>query len=170
MTNTDQILLIVLTVIVFIWIVLPMFDCKSKEGFEICDSDGNCRSPDEFMNDEGLVAGQPNSNIEKAYEVKDNQDSEADSQKETAGRVSIDKLDDGLEGDAGLLYAPCSTSCCTPQYPPPFKVSEDKNVCMNKDKYVPSGYKCNNAWNNSGCLCMTKQQSNFLASRGGNNA
>lgn len=170
MANTDQILLTVLAVIVFIWIILPMFDCQSKEGFEICDSNGNCRSPNEFMNDEGLVAGQPNSNIEKAYAVKDAKDVEDVPENASAGRVSINKLDDGLEGDAGLLYAPCSTSCCTPQYPPPFKVSDDDNLCMNKDKYVPSSYKCNNAWNNSGCLCMTKQQSNFLSSRGGNNA
>jgi hypothetical protein len=148
-----------------------MFDCDKSENFEICDQDGNCRTPNEFMETEGLVAAQPANNIERAYEVKESVDEPEgdDQQGDNLGKVSINKLDDGNNGDNGLLYAPCSMACCTPQYPPPFKTGCDKEICGNKDKYVPTNYKCNNAWQNTGCLCMTKEQSDFLASRGGNN-
>jgi len=37
-----------------------------------------------------------------------------------------------------------------------------------KGEFVPSPYSCNNAWQDSGCVCMTKNQKDFLASRGGN--
>ena len=38
----------------------------------------------------------------------------------------------------------------------------------NKDKYVPSNIMCNNAYQDSGCLCLTKEQAGFLSNRGGN--
>lgn len=77
-------------------------------------------------------------------------------------------LDDGADGSAGLQFNKCSKSCCSPQYPLPFKVSVDEDVCMNKDEYVPTNYTCNNAWNDSGCACLTKTQAIHIGSRGGN--
>jgi hypothetical protein len=81
---------------------------------------------------------------------------------------AVDRLDDGYNGAGGLNYNVCSKSCCGPQYPPPFALEEDEFVAKNKDKYVPNNYMCNNAWNNTGCVCMTKDQREYISSRGHN--
>lgn len=77
-------------------------------------------------------------------------------------------LDDGAGGNAGLQFNMCSKSCCSEQYPLPFKMSVDSAVCANKSEFVPNNYMCNNAWQDTGCVCMTKDQANFIGSRGGN--
>ena len=77
-------------------------------------------------------------------------------------------LDDGADGKMSIQHNLCSRSCCSEQYPTPFKLKYDGNVCNNKSKYVPSQIMCNNAYQDSGCLCMTKDQANFLTNRGGN--
>jgi len=82
-----------------------------------------------------------------------------------------DKLNKGIPGMASLNYNMCSKSCCSAQYPPPFPIDQDVVVDKMKkdDKFVPSSYMCNNTWQNSGCVCMTDQQSKYLGSRGTNN-
>jgi hypothetical protein len=77
-------------------------------------------------------------------------------------------LDDGENGMAGLQFNQCSKSCCSEQYPLPFKMPVDSSVAASKDEFVPTNYTCNNAWQDSGCVCMTKKQANFIGSRGGN--
>lgn len=77
-------------------------------------------------------------------------------------------LDDGAGGSAGLQFNMCSKSCCSEQYPLPFKMPVETAVCENASEFVPNNYMCNNAWQDSGCVCMTKDQANFLGSRGGN--
>jgi len=77
-------------------------------------------------------------------------------------------LDDGEGGDAGLQYNMCSKSCCGEQYPLPFQMPVDSEVCANKSDFVPNNYMCNNAWQDTGCVCMTKKQAGFIGSRGGN--
>ena len=74
------------------------------------------------------------------------------------------------DGSEGLNYNMCSKSCCSAQYPPPFPLDDDVVVAqMKKDgKFVPTSYSCNNAWQDSGCVCMTPKQHDFLASRGNN--
>ena len=61
-----------------------------------------------------------------------------------------------------------SPSCCSSQYPLPFKLKVDNEVCLNKDKYVPNPYMGNDNWTNAGCMCMTKDNMIQLATRGGN--
>jgi hypothetical protein len=80
----------------------------------------------------------------------------------------VDRLDDGYNGAMGLNYNMCSKSCCAPQYPPPFALEKDVMVDKMKDKFVPNNYMCNNAWNNSGCVCMTAKQRDYIEGRGGN--
>jgi hypothetical protein len=77
-------------------------------------------------------------------------------------------LDDGAGGSAGLQFNMCSKSCCSEQYPLPFKMPVDSAICNSKDKFVPNNYTCNNAWQDSGCVCMTEEQADFIGSRGGN--
>ena len=87
---------------------------------------------------------------------------------EIDGKIGIPHdLDDGEGGSLGLHYNLCSKSCCSDQYPTPFKLPNDL-ACANKDKYVPNNYMCNNAWQDSGCVCMTDRQAGFLVERGGN--
>ena len=80
----------------------------------------------------------------------------------------IDKLDDGYNGAMGLNYNMCSKSCCGPQYPPPFATDSDVMVEKHKGEFVPNNYMCNNAWNDSGCVCMTQKQHDYIQSRGNN--
>lgn len=75
-------------------------------------------------------------------------------------------LDDGNEGKSGLLFNLCDKSCCMPQYPLPFNL-EDNGILAGGD-YVGSNYTCNNSWQSAGCVCMTKEQKEFLENRGGN--
>lgn len=80
----------------------------------------------------------------------------------------VDRLDDGYNGGMGLNYNMCSKSCCSQQYPPPFELEKDAMVEKMKDKFVPNNYMCNNSWNNSGCVCMTAKQRDYIEGRGGN--
>ena len=77
-------------------------------------------------------------------------------------------LDDGKDGAFLLHNNMCSKSCCSEQYPVPFKLQYDKYVCQNKNELVPSSYTCNNSMQDSGCLCLTKTQGSFIYNRGGN--
>lgn len=77
-------------------------------------------------------------------------------------------LDDGSSGKMSIQHNLCSKSCCSEQYPTPFKLQYDGDVCLNKDKYVPSQIMCNNPYQDSGCLCMTHDQAQFLTNRGNN--
>lgn len=77
-------------------------------------------------------------------------------------------LDDGAGGEMSIQNNLCSKSCCSAQWPTPFKMKYDPYVCQNKDKFVPSRYFCNNSFQDSGCLCLTKKQAGFLYNRGGN--
>ena len=86
----------------------------------------------------------------------------------TGNYGKMDILDDGANGNAGLNFNMCSPSCCSPQYPPSFPMPVDPMICMSGQDFVPSPYTCKNDLQNSGCLCMTKDQSDLLYSRGGN--
>jgi hypothetical protein len=80
----------------------------------------------------------------------------------------VDGLDDGAGGNMGFHYNLCSPSCCSDQYPTPHKLPFDEAVCGQKGEFVPTNLQCNNAWNNSGCLCVKKTQFEHLVNRGGN--
>lgn len=77
-------------------------------------------------------------------------------------------LDDGAGGEMSIQHNLCSKSCCSAQWPTPFKMDYDPYVCQNADKFVPSDMMCNNTFQDAGCLCLTKQQAEFLYRRGGN--
>lgn len=77
-------------------------------------------------------------------------------------------LDDGNDRQDLILDNLCSKSCCSPQYPTPFNLVDNKEVCKNKDKYVGSNIFCNNPYQDSGCLCLTRDQAISLSNRGGN--
>jgi len=61
----------------------------------------------------------------------------------------------------------CSKLCCGKQYPLPFQSSYN-NVCENENDYIPSDIVCKNSFQDSGCLCIKRNQFNNLTNRGGN--
>lgn len=68
--------------------------------------------------------------------------------------------------DIDFNTVPCSRSCCSPQYPPPFDLPVNDGV--DGSKYQSNNMFCNNNLENSACLCLTPSQSDWLASRGNN--
>jgi hypothetical protein len=54
-------------------------------------------------------------------------------------------LDDGASGEMSIQHNLCSRSCCSEQWPTPFKKKFDPYVCQNKDKFIPSNIMCNNS-------------------------
>jgi hypothetical protein len=79
-----------------------------------------------------------------------------------------DTLNGSLDNKFMFQNNVCSKLCCSPQYPTPFNQTIDHMTAGNTDDFVPSNYTCNNGWQNTGCLCLTNDQSNFLKNRGGN--
>ena len=77
-------------------------------------------------------------------------------------------LDDGANGKMLLQNNQCSQACCSKQYPVPFDMPVDAYVAENMNDFVPSSYSCNNSFQNTGCLCMKKEQAGFIASHGNN--
>lgn len=77
-------------------------------------------------------------------------------------------LDDGAGGDMSIQHNLCSKSCCSAQWPTPFKQKFDPYVCNNKDQFIPSQIMCSNSFQDAGCLCLSKKQGQFLMNRGGN--
>lgn len=80
----------------------------------------------------------------------------------------LDPLDDGESGNYGLHFNMVSPACCSDQWPTPHKLPYEKEVCGNKDKFATTPYFGQNSWQNSGCVCVTENQRNFLVNRGGN--
>ena len=70
-----------------------------------------------------------------------------------------------LNKQENILHPKCSPACCTSQYPVPFKMTNDS---LDKE-YIQTGLTCNNSWQSTSCLCMTKDYDKYLKSRGGNN-
>lgn len=62
----------------------------------------------------------------------------------------------------------CSKSCCTAQWDHPVDLKPDDELLRNRGNYVPSGFFCNSFIDDSGCLCLTKEQAKYLQTRGGN--
>ena len=75
---------------------------------------------------------------------------------------------DMIGGTMGIENPICSKACCAPQWPTSFDVPVDQITLNMKEPLVGTSYACNNSWQNSGCMCLTQNQSDFLLSRGGN--
>ena len=84
----------------------------------------------------------------------------SDKKEKAKGVMEIEILDDGMNGQGGLLYTPCSLKCC---------ISARKNPDGDiGGKYRASSYRCANPWGQTGCACLTKKQHKHLINRGGN--
>lgn len=77
------------------------------------------------------------------------------------GPSSKGELDpEDYEDDPRMLYNKCSLSCCSPQYPTPFKGDADPFTCGadGNSKYLASDYICQNNTGGVGCLCISEKQ------------
>ncbi len=83
-----------------------------------------------------------------------------------------DILDDGAMGNLGLNFNMCSKSCCSTGavWPTPHSLSPDDFVLMSDKEFLPTNLTCNNGWQDSGCACVTRDQSRFLRHRGNNSS
>lgn len=167
----SAVILVVVAVIVFCWIIVPMIKPKTIDTFEGgVESDTNEHVENDLSDyGKGLPFVHPQSgtildgpgfekyDIEGAYQAS-----------ATAIPSNYYFLDDGANGELSIQHNLCSKSCCSEQWPTPFKQKYDPYVCANKDKFVPTNITCNNSFQDSGCLCLTKSQAQSLYNRAGN--
>ena len=71
------------------------------------------------------------------------------------------KLNDFNKVDTNI----CSAKCCGSQYPVSFDIKKDNRVI--DGKYVPTNFTCT-GHHGTGCVCITKDQRDYLADRAEN--
>ena len=71
--------------------------------------------------------------------------------------------------NSSLLFAnnKCCKSCCKQLWPLPFDVNDCPTCVNNNEQYVLSNYTCQGE-NGSGCVCVNKNEADFLDGRGNN--
>jgi hypothetical protein len=87
----------------------------------------------------------------------------------------VDGVDVNNTSALGLGYSNISrgTRCGSAQYPPPFKTTtkeDDDRMKNDPNTYVPSGYTGYNGLSDSGNVCITEAQRDYISGRGGNAA
>lgn len=161
-------LILITVVVILFWWIFPSFVCEgfSNVGCRVKNQYGSTQQPNPEnplqLYDPALFKATAGSTLQGLLPQKIY----------PAGGITSDDDDCNYEKsditDSALGYNLCSPSCCAPQYPPPFDVGVDPTMAGTDGKFVHTSYLCNNAWQDSGCVCMTKKQGEFLSSRGGN--
>jgi len=78
-------------------------------------------------------------------------------------------LQDGSpNNDMGIHNNMFSKACCSQQYPVSFKQNFDGAVCGSRQDYVANNYFGSTVFQDSGCLCLSKEQSKHISTRGAN--
>lgn len=177
--NTFLIIVVVILIIILICCIFSNNNVKN-EGFDNNATDDGKRIIDSIVNGQiykqSLVNGNPPATVSQTDIITSGTDylEQIDvipawgDQFSSAETLLENELSDGEGGSYTLATNLCSPSCCSQQYPVPFKLESNENICANRDNFVPSNIVCNNTWNNSGCMCITKKQMNYLRDRGGN--
>ena len=177
----------VIGVVIFFWLVFPAVrDMMSKKnGFEVSAEAEAEKEMESFSTEEAAaeeapapnVEGEANANGEEVNMIKKPPYVDAEAgvildgpgfekgevsgiMQENASTIPSNYyfLDDGADGEMSIQHNLCSKSCCSEQWPTPFKMRYSPYVCNNKDKFVPSRIFCNNSFNDSGCLCLTRRK------------
>ncbi len=166
------VLLVVIMIIVFFWFVYPKMSCSAEKFSPVISATPEASVVSENVTlpngvkvpyyDESkgvIMAGSEWSNPPQFDPMSD---------KPYVIPPGSYLLDDGQGGNSGLSNAKCSQSCCSQQWPVPFKLKYDSNTCNSQEEYRPSNLTCNNNYEDSGCLCITDKQFDYLSNRGGN--
>lgn len=181
-------LIAVVAIVLFFWIIFPQLTLKVGNGNgvngememeTVMEEEMTPAEAEEAFAENGGVNGQAEVNGQPAvqpqtgaimdgpgYEAGPIQGAYADTPSGIPSNYYF--LDDGAGGQYSIQHNLCSKSCCSQDYPTPFKKKYDAYVCGNKSKFIPSNIMCNNTFQDSGCLCLTKDQGRFLYNRGGN--
>ena len=77
-------------------------------------------------------------------------------------------LADNEDDDMSVMFNLCSPSCCNQQYPIPHKLDSDPLIAGKEASFVATPMSCSNSYQGSGCMCVSKNEANFLRNRGGN--
>lgn len=79
--------------------------------------------------------------------------------------VPLSDSDNKMNFNSYLLQKPiCSKTCCSSQWPVPFKLDDDDKI--DKKDYTPVAYSCNTLDQDTGCLCIKKDYVDFIGTRG----
>lgn len=154
---------LIIVILVILLIALAIYHFSSRIGPSPTEpfQSPPCNQRGDYIHEEsGLLMDGPSFDHEKIIGVSAN----------TRASIPADYywLDDGAGSTLGLHHNLCSKSCCSDQWPVPFKLKDDPLVCNNKHMFVKSPYMCNNPYQDSGCLCLTTTQAENLYSRGAN--
>ena len=173
--NDTTILLVVVAVVLVAMFMMKNNRRSAPETFMIVEGLDNVKAANVVKPKAGACTYNPRAQQAAiAEQVTDNNfiplptEAEYPWAKNTGNYGESDILDDGAQGSLGLNFNMCSKACCSSQYPPPFSLTPSDMVLMSDKEFVPTSYSCNNGWQDSGCLCMTKAQASHLNSRGGN--
>jgi len=168
--NINIFICVVMVIVIFSWFFMPstieipiLSDVQLTEGYAQPEA-----VPEEALKEDGpFVDPRTGSLIDgPGYEKGDKETPYSDVWSGIPSNYYF--LDDGASGAYSIQHNLCSKSCCSESWPTPFKQKHDPFVCANKDKFVSSRIMCNNTFQDSGCLCLTKDQAKFLANRGNN--
>lgn len=166
--NSSNLITLVVVVALFVWLVLPSLKkmCKSSNKAApkpapkpaASESTEDSKEEFEYMTNAETSSGAEPSGVESP----------------THGYVpaslneSMYLLSDGANGEYSYQYNKCSPACCdTSCGPVPDNYRNEWEE--NKGKYVLTNMTCNSSWQNTGCLCATEKQQDFIGNRGGNN-
>jgi hypothetical protein len=170
--NTSNLITLIVVVALFVWLVLPSLKrmCnpsnkavpklapKSAPKSATSESAGDSKEDFEYMTNAENSSGVEPSGVESP----------------TYGYVpaslneSMYLLSDGANGEYSYQYNKCSPACCDTSCGP-VPDNYRKEWEENKGKYVLTNMTCNSSWQNTGCLCATEKQQDFIGNRGGNN-
>lgn len=157
-TNLIVFLLVVLCVIVLTWLILPRTASVPQEMHTEM-------MPKEHFGEETQVAQETDKNkpfvnpqVGTIMDGPGFEKGDVDGvSQETMSNIPSNYyfLDDGAGGEMEIQHNLCSKSCCSAQWPTPFKQKFDPYVCGSKGDFVPSQIFCNNSFQDSGLIARS---------------
>jgi hypothetical protein len=174
--KNTQILVVIVAVIILVWWVNQSSNNEAFNDNTILPNNPlvpQFTGPTHYDPQTGTMMTSPDfipQNIESAWEhVEPAWSTSPSSEHQKSDFDKIGAFDSATDlGKNTMAFNMCSKSCCSKQYPLPFKMPVNPEVAENIKDFVPSRFTCNNYWEDAGCLCITKDQSDNLAQRGGN--
>lgn len=165
-----KLLFIVVLVVFIIWLLYSLFTHNNpSESFKSIKSNNNVISNNPIVYDQKKISIIPSSCDDDTGIIQSGSKFIHQDHYFTPWGTVIaadgSSTNDSLNSDYTMSFKKCNSSCCSDQWPVPFKINDDL-LCNSEDEFVPTSYYCNDGFQNSGCLCMTKKQSDFLNSRG----
>lgn len=142
--------LVVVAVVVFVWFVFPQVKAMTGEHFNGSEEHAMEEVPVPQEGQQEMVEEEQSPYVNPATGMMMDgpgfERGEVEGAPETPTSVPSNYyfLDDGAGGEMSIQHNLCSKSCCSSQWPTPFKQKYDPYVCNNKSDFVPSRMFCQN--------------------------